>query len=56
MYTAERRYIAGEEKVFVRKAASLIKPIVDMDGVQDVDMGDSGEDMNVGDELEIEEE
>ena len=48
--------IAGEEKTFARKAASLIKPIVDMDGVQDVDMGDSGEDMNVGDELEIEEE
>ena len=48
--------IGGEEKTFARKAASLIKPIVDMDGVQDVDMGDSGEDMNVGDELEIEEE
>ena len=48
--------IGGEEKAFARKAASLIKPIVDMDGVQDVDMGDSGEDMNVGDELEIEEE
>ena len=48
--------IAGEEKSFVRKAASLIKPVVDMDGIQDVDMGDSGEDMNVGDEIEVEEE
>ena len=48
--------IAGEEKTFVRKAASLIKPVVDMDGIQDVDMGDSGEDMNVGDEIEVEEE
>ena len=48
--------IAGEEKPFARKAASLIKPVVDMDGVQDVDMGDSGEDMNVGDEIEIGEE
>ena len=48
--------IAGEEKTFVRKAASLIKPVVDMDGIQDVDMGDSGEDMNVCDEIEVEEE
>ena len=48
--------IAGEEKSFARKAASLIKPVIDLDGVQDVDMGDSGEDMNVGDELEIDEE
>ena len=48
--------IGEEEKSFARKAASLIKPIVDMDGVQDIDMGDSGEDMNVGDELEIDEE
>ncbi len=48
--------VAGEEKSFARKAASLIKPVVDMDGVQDVDMGDTGEEMNVGDEIEIDEE
>ena len=48
--------IAGEEKRFARKAASLIKPIVDMDGIQDVDMGDADEVMNVGDEIEVEEE
>ena len=48
--------IAGEEKSFARKAASLIKPVVDMDGIQDVDMGDTDEDMNVGDESEIGEE
>ena len=48
--------IAGEEKSFARKAASLIKPVVDMDGIQDVDMGDTDEDMNVGDEIEIGEE
>ena len=48
--------IAGEERSFARKAASLIKPVVDMDGIQDVDMGDTGEDMNVGDEIEIGEE
>ena len=48
--------VGGEEKAFPRKAAALIKPVVDMDGVQDVDMGDTGEDMNVGDEIEIDEE
>ena len=48
--------IVGEEKTFGRKAASLIKPVVDMDGVQDVDMGDTDEEMNVGDEIEIGEE
>ncbi len=48
--------IVGEEKTFQRKAASLIKPVVDMDGIQDVDMGDTGEEMNVGDEIEIGEE
>ena len=46
--------IAGEERSFARKAAALIKPIVEMDGVQDVDMGDSGEDMAEGDALEME--
>ena len=46
--------IAGEEKSFARKAAALIKPIVEMDGIQDVDMGDSGEDMAEGDALEME--
>ncbi len=30
----------GEEKRFARKGASLIKPVVDMDGVEDVDMTD----------------
>ena len=48
--------VGSEEKSFPRKAAALIKPVVDMDGVQDVDMGDTGEDMNVGDEIEIDEE
>ena len=28
----------GEERVFTRRAASLVKPIVDMEGVQDVDL------------------
>ena len=45
--------IAGEERSFARKAAALIKPIVEMDGIQDVDMGDSGEDMAEGDALEM---
>lgn len=48
--------IAGEEKRFGRKAASLIKPVVDMDGVQDVDLEEGADDMNVGDEIEVEEE
>lgn len=30
----------GEEKRFGRRAASLVKPVVDMDGVQDVDLSD----------------
>ncbi len=30
--------IAGEEKRFARKAASLVKPVVDMEGVEDVDL------------------
>lgn len=30
--------IAGEERTFTRRAASLVKPIVDMEGVQDVDL------------------
>ncbi len=46
--------IAGEEKRFGRRAASLIKPVVDMDGVADVDLG--GDDLEVGDEVEVEEE
>ncbi len=34
----------GEEKTFSRRAASLIKPVVDMEGVQDVDLtGDEPE-------------
>lgn len=33
-----------EEMRFQRRAASLIKPIVDMDGVEDVDMTDAEED------------
>ena len=45
--------IAGQERSFARKAAALIKPIVEMDGIQDVDMGDSGEDMAEGDALEM---
>ena len=32
--------IAGEEKRFARKAASLVKPVVDMEGVEDVDLGE----------------
>ena len=30
--------IAGSERSFARRAASLVKPIVDMEGVQDVDL------------------
>lgn len=45
--------IAGEEKRFSRRAASLIKPVVDLDGIQDVDLGE--DEMNVGDEIEMEE-
>ena len=32
--------IAGEEKRFARKAASLVKPVVDMEGVEDVVLGE----------------
>ncbi len=32
--------IGGEEQRFARRAASQIKPVVDMDGVEDVDMTD----------------
>ena len=32
--------IAGEEKRFARKAASLVKPVVDMEGVENVDLGE----------------
>ena len=32
--------IAGKEKRFARKAASLVKPVVDMEGVEDVDLGE----------------
>ncbi len=31
---------AGEQLRFARRAASLIKPVVDMEGVEDVDMSD----------------
>lgn len=47
--------IAGEEKRFGRRAASLIKPVVDLDGIQDVDLGEGADEMNVGDEIEVEE-
>ncbi len=46
--------VNGEEKRIGRKAASLIKPVVDMDGVQEVDLGDEslaeGEDIAMDDE------
>ena len=32
--------VAGEEMTFARRAASQVKPVVDMDGVQDVDLTD----------------
>ena len=32
--------VNGEERSFARKAASIVKPLVDMDGVQDVDLTD----------------
>ena len=32
--------IAGEERRFARKAASLVKPVVDMEGVEDVALGE----------------
>ena len=47
--------IGGEEMRFGRRAASLIKPVVDMDGVQDVSLDEGEADMEVGDEVEIEE-
>ena len=47
--------IAGEEKAFARKAASLIKPVVDMDGVQEVDLHEDETEVEEGTELEIEE-
>ena len=47
--------IAGEEKSFARKAASLIKPVVDMDGVQEVDLHEVETEVEEGTELEIEE-
>ena len=47
--------VAGEEKSFARKAASLIKPVVDMDGVQEVDLHEDETEVEEGTELEIEE-
>ena len=47
--------IAGEEKSFARKAASRIKPVVDMDGVQEVDLHEDETEVEEGTELEIEE-
>lgn len=47
--------IGGEEKRFARRAASLMKPVVDLDGIQDVDLGEGADEMNVGDEIEVEE-
>ena len=35
--------VNGEEKRFGRRAASLVKPVVDMEGVQDVDLSDEDE-------------
>jgi len=34
---------AGGEKVIPRKAAALVKPVVDMEGVEDVDLGEDPE-------------
>ena len=45
--------IAGEEKSFARKAASLIKPVVDMDGVQDVDLAEDESEVEEGTEIEL---
>lgn len=36
--------IAGEEMTIPRKAASLVRPIVDMNGIEDVDLGEQDED------------
>lgn len=36
--------VNGEEKRFGRRAASLVKPVVDMEGVQDVDLSEEGAD------------
>ena len=47
--------IDGEEKSFARKAASMIKPVVDMDGVQEVDLHEDETEVEEGTELEIEE-
>ena len=47
--------IAGEEKSFARKAASTIKPVVDMDGVQEVDLHEDETEVEEGTEIEIEE-
>ena len=35
----ESRLTGGEEKNIPRKAAALIRPIVDMEGVEEVDLG-----------------
>ncbi len=34
---------SGEERAFARRAASLVKPMVDMEGVQDVDLSEEEE-------------
>ena len=47
--------VAGEEKSFPRKAAALIKPVVDMDGVQEVDLAEGEDGVEEGAEIEIEE-
>lgn len=36
--------VAGVEKRFARKSVSLVKPIVDMEGVETVDLSDDAED------------
>ena len=35
--------VGGEEKRFVRRSTALVKPVVDMDGVEDVDLSDPAE-------------
>ncbi len=51
--------VNGEEKRIGRRAASLVKPVVDMDGVQEVDLGEGasadalaeGEDISVAEDI-----
>ncbi len=48
--------VGGGEKRIGRRAASLVKPVVDMDGVQEVDLGASADALAEGEDVSVEED